>query len=122
MYIRESLAEDATVSPEGSGFNGFTLSHNVESESEVDQIIKCSVEDGNIIYNKSIISFYSVLSGQGIMHFGFAGFMPTSSFSLEYNLSEKIQVKMGLWGLMMLSGDNSGDKGIMPFIGLNWRF
>jgi len=24
--------------------------------------------------------------------------------------------------LMMLSGDNSGDKGIMPFIGLNWRF
>ena len=57
-------------------------------------------------YNKSKISFYSVLSGQGVMHFGFAGFMPTSSFSLEYNLSEKIQVKMGLWGLMMLSGHN----------------
>ena len=33
-------------------------------------------------YNKSKISFYSVLSGQGLMHFGFAGFMPTSSFSL----------------------------------------
>ena len=57
-------------------------------------------------FNKSKISFYSVLSGQGVMHFGFAGFMPTSSFSLEYNLSEKIQVKMGLWGLMMLSGHN----------------
>ena len=49
LYIRESLAEDATVSPEGSGFNGFTLSHNVASESEVDQIIKCSVSVGAIL-------------------------------------------------------------------------
>ena len=29
LYNRESLAEDATVLPAGSGFNGFTLSHNV---------------------------------------------------------------------------------------------
>ena len=49
LYIRESLAEDATVSPEGSGFNGFTLSHNVASESEVDQIIEHSVSVGEIL-------------------------------------------------------------------------
>ena len=49
LYIRESLAEDATVSPEGSGFNGFTLSHNVASESEVDQIIENSVSVGAIL-------------------------------------------------------------------------
>ena len=49
LYIRESLAEDATVSPEGSGFNGFTLSHNVASESEVDQIIEHSVSVGAIL-------------------------------------------------------------------------
>ena len=49
LYIRESLAEDATVSPEGSGFNGFTLSHNVASESEVDQIIEHSVSVGGIL-------------------------------------------------------------------------
>ncbi len=39
LYGREALAEDATVLPEGSGFYGFTLSHNVASESEVDQTI-----------------------------------------------------------------------------------
>ena len=49
LYIRESLAEDATVSPEGSGFNDFTLSHNVASESEVDQIIEHSVSVGAIL-------------------------------------------------------------------------
>jgi hypothetical protein len=46
LYSRESLAEDATVSPEGSGFTGFTLSHNVASESEVDQTIKQAVLAG----------------------------------------------------------------------------
>lgn len=39
LYARSALAEDATVSPEGSGFEGFTLSHNVPSETEVDIVI-----------------------------------------------------------------------------------
>ncbi len=39
LYAREALAEDATVSPEGSGFEGFTLSHNVASEAEVEQVM-----------------------------------------------------------------------------------
>ena len=46
LYNRKSLAEDATVSPEGSGFTGFTLSHNVASESEVDQTIEQAVSVG----------------------------------------------------------------------------
>ena len=46
LYNRESLAEDATVLPEGSGFNGFTLSHNVVSESEVDQVIEQALSAG----------------------------------------------------------------------------
>ena len=46
LYNRESLAEDAMVSSEGSGFNGFTISHNVASESEVDQIIGQAVSVG----------------------------------------------------------------------------
>lgn len=33
LYGREALAEDATVSAEGSGFAGVTLAHNVESEA-----------------------------------------------------------------------------------------
>jgi uncharacterized protein len=46
LYGRESLAEDAAVSPEGSGFPGFTLSHNVASEADVDQIIEQAVSAG----------------------------------------------------------------------------
>ena len=36
LYGRESLAEDASVSAEGSGFSGFALAHNVASEAEVE--------------------------------------------------------------------------------------
>ena len=46
LYGRCSLAEDAGVSPEGSGFPGFTLSHNVASEADVDQIIEKAVSAG----------------------------------------------------------------------------
>ena len=46
LYGRESLAEDASVSSEGSGFNGFALAHNVASETEVDQIIEQALSAG----------------------------------------------------------------------------
>lgn len=36
LYGREALAEDATVSAQGSGFNSFALAHNVASAAEVD--------------------------------------------------------------------------------------
>lgn len=39
LYPREKLAEDALVSPEGSGFSGTTLAYNARSEAEVDEII-----------------------------------------------------------------------------------
>jgi len=46
LYGRESLAEDASVSSEGSGFNGFALAHNVTSETEVDQTIEQALSAG----------------------------------------------------------------------------
>ena len=76
-------------------------------------------------YKKSKLSFYSVLSGQGVMHLGFSGFMPTASFSLEYNLTKKTQIKMGLWGMVLVGGTSSesgSDAGILPFFNLNFRF
>ena len=76
-------------------------------------------------YKKSKLSFYSVLSVQGVMHIGFSGFMPTASFALEYNLSKRTQVKIGGMGLMLLggtSGEDGGDTGVLPFVGLNFRF
>jgi hypothetical protein len=36
LYPREALAEDAQVSPGGSGFSGFSLSHNEPSPEAVD--------------------------------------------------------------------------------------
>jgi uncharacterized protein len=39
IFPRDKLAEDAFVSPEGSGFSGVTLAYNARSESEVDEII-----------------------------------------------------------------------------------
>ncbi len=35
LFEREALAEDASVSPVGSGFSAFTLAHNVPSEAAV---------------------------------------------------------------------------------------
>jgi catechol 2,3-dioxygenase-like lactoylglutathione lyase family enzyme len=39
IYPREKLAEDAWISPKGSGFSGITLAYNATSEVEVDAII-----------------------------------------------------------------------------------
>ncbi len=46
LYPREKLAEDATVSPEGSGFRGFTMAHNVKSKEEVDEVLGLAVKAG----------------------------------------------------------------------------
>ena len=40
LFPRESLAEDAFTSSQGSGFSGITLAYNARSESEVDEIIR----------------------------------------------------------------------------------
>jgi len=39
LWPRESLAADAGLSPEGSGFPGFSLAHNVRSPAEVDALL-----------------------------------------------------------------------------------
>jgi uncharacterized protein len=46
LYGRESLAEDAGIPPDGSGFNGIALAHNVESEAEVDAVLAQAVAAG----------------------------------------------------------------------------
>ena len=63
LYSRESLAEDATVSSEGSGFPGFTLSHNLESESEVDQTIEQAVSAGAVLVKLPQKVFWGGYSG-----------------------------------------------------------
>jgi hypothetical protein len=46
LYGRESLAEDAGVPPEGSGFSGIAIAHNVGSESAVDEVLEQAVSAG----------------------------------------------------------------------------
>jgi uncharacterized protein len=39
LYPRDLLAADAGVPPDGSGFSGFTLAHNVRTPPEVDSLL-----------------------------------------------------------------------------------
>jgi hypothetical protein len=52
LYGREALAEDARVSSDGAGFEAFTLSHNVRSEQEVDEVVSQAVEAGATLVKK----------------------------------------------------------------------
>jgi uncharacterized protein len=39
LYPREQLAADAGISPEGTGFSGVALAHNVRSPEEADELL-----------------------------------------------------------------------------------
>ena len=43
---RDGLARDAGVAPEGSGYAGFSLAHNVHTEGEVDAVMREAVTAG----------------------------------------------------------------------------
>lgn len=47
LYSKEELAKDATVNAHGEGFKGFTISYNVWSEAEVEELIK-SLSQNNV--------------------------------------------------------------------------
>jgi hypothetical protein len=46
LYERKALAEDAGVAPDGRGFSGFTLAHNVRTRDEVDRVIAAALAAG----------------------------------------------------------------------------
>lgn len=46
LYPREKLAEDATVSPKGKGFKGFTLAYNTRNKEEVDSLFEDFLNKG----------------------------------------------------------------------------
>lgn len=43
LFGRDSLADDANVSPEGTGFPGFALAHNVATEADVEATLQEAV-------------------------------------------------------------------------------
>ncbi len=63
LFARDSLAEDAMVSSDGTGFNGFTLSHNVASEAEVDETIEHAISVGATLAKPAQKVFWGGYSG-----------------------------------------------------------
>jgi catechol 2,3-dioxygenase-like lactoylglutathione lyase family enzyme len=63
LFGREALAEDATVSADGEGFESFALAHNVHSEEEVDDVIRQAEEAGATIVKRPQKVFWGGYSG-----------------------------------------------------------
>jgi catechol 2,3-dioxygenase-like lactoylglutathione lyase family enzyme len=63
LYDRVALAEDAQVSAEGCGFAGITLSHNVGSEEEVNEVMGQAIAAGATLLKKPQKVFWGGYSG-----------------------------------------------------------
>ena len=63
LYPREELAEDITIPSDGSGFQGFTLAHNVGSPEEVDSTLAEAVTAGAELVKPGQKVFWGGYSG-----------------------------------------------------------
>jgi len=63
LYGREALAEDASVSAEGSGFAGVALAHNTASRAAVDAVIAEAEAAGGTVIKPAEDVFWGGYSG-----------------------------------------------------------
>lgn len=63
LFPREKLASDASLSPEGTGFGGITLSHNVGSKIEVDTVFAQATSVGAKVIKKPQTTSWGGYSG-----------------------------------------------------------
>lgn len=63
LYKRKALAKDAGVSADGNGFRGFTLSHIVASDEQVDQMLAQAARAGGKIAKPAQTASWGGYSG-----------------------------------------------------------
>ena len=63
LFRRELLAEDAGIPPEGSGFSGITISHNVDSPAEVDTVMATAAAAGAHLVKPAQDTFWGGYAG-----------------------------------------------------------
>lgn len=63
LYPWEALAEDAQMEPEGEGFRGITIAHNVRERDEVDEVIQTAVDAGARLVKEPQEVFWGGYSG-----------------------------------------------------------
>ncbi|CEJ85367.1 Glyoxalase/bleomycin resistance protein/dioxygenase [Hyphomicrobium sp. GJ21] len=63
LFGRDALAEDASVPADGSGFSGFALAHNVNSEGDVDRTLREAVAVGANLLKPGQKVFWGGYSG-----------------------------------------------------------
>ena len=65
LYDRNALARDATVSPDGRGFESFALAHNVGSTIEVDDVVNQAVAVEHVDPRPRFILAHTVVNHRG---------------------------------------------------------
>ncbi|HEY8128416.1 MAG TPA: VOC family protein [Hyphomicrobium sp.] len=63
LFGRDALAEDVGVRPSQPGFSGISLTHNVNSESEVDQVLGEAIAAGAKLLKPGQKVFWGGYSG-----------------------------------------------------------
>lgn len=63
LYPRQALADDVGIAPEGSGFPGVTLAHNVRTQEEVDALLEVAVAAGATLVKPAQDTFWGGYSG-----------------------------------------------------------
>jgi uncharacterized protein len=63
LWSREALAEDAGIAPDGSGFRGFSLAHNVAAKEEVDAVLREAESAGGRLVKPGQDAFWGGYTG-----------------------------------------------------------
>ena len=80
LYPRQQLAADVQASADGEGFQGFTLSHNMRTEQEVDELLGAAVLAGARLIKQACRADWGGYSGYFSDPDGFLWEIATGSF------------------------------------------